>query len=145
MKHETITVLSLLTVIMPISIIDIRKQKIPDIIIYPAIIVFLVIKIWIFNDSLFTVLLLPIAGFIPFFLIWYFTKGKMGLGDAKFSAFLSLILGIEQWFLMIFLSSLFALIFAGIMLLAKKMNRSSKIPYGPFLSIGALVALYINI
>lgn len=145
MKHETISLLSLLAVTIPVSAIDIKKQKIPDIIIYPAIILFIIFRIWIYHDSLLAVLILPLAGFIPFFLIWYFTKGKMGLGDAKLSAFLALVLGMEGWFIMVFVSSLCALIFAGIMLWAKKMNRSSKIPYGPFLSLGALAALYINI
>lgn len=145
MKHETITLLFLLVVTIPVSIIDIRKQKIPDILTYPAIGIFIMIRIWIFQNSLFAVFLLPVAGFIPFFLIWFFTKGKMGLGDAKLSAFLALILGMEQWFIMVFLSSLFALILAVILLTAKNIRRSTKIPYGPFLSLGALVAFFINI
>lgn len=144
MKNLTISLLFLLVVVIPVSLIDIREHKIPNLIIYPATILFLLIRIFIFGDPLFLGGGLIVFGFIPFFLIWYFTKGKMGLGDAKFSAFLALVLGIEKWFVLIFLSSFLALLFALTMIITKRMRRNTKIPYGPFLSLGALAALYIK-
>jgi prepilin signal peptidase PulO-like enzyme (type II secretory pathway) len=132
----------LILLLLTISIIDIRTKRIPDYLIYSGIVFFLSYNILIKKQSILILFTLIFTGFIPFFLIWYFTKGKLGLGDAKFSAFLALALGLRSWFVMVFASSFTALIFALYMLKVKKITGDTKIPYGPFLSLGALISLY---
>ena len=143
MKQETLNLLLLILVTVPVTIIDLRYKKIPDVITYPGIILLLIIKTAVYRVPIYSSVILLVAGFVPFFLIWYFTKGKMGLGDAKLSAFLCLVLGLEGWFLMVFISSSTALIFALYMLWRKKIDRNARIPYGPFLSLGAVVSAFI--
>jgi len=135
----------LILIAIPISIIDIKTKKIPNKIIYPAIFIVLTLHILLFKNGIFESLILTLTGFLPFYLIRYFTKGKMGLGDAKYSALLALLLGYENWFIMIFLSSSTAVIFAVIVLKLGKMDKQSRIPFGPFLSLGAIVSQLIQI
>jgi len=137
--------LAILTLIaIPISIIDIKTQKIPNIIVYPAIFIVLTLHILLFKNGILQSLILIISGFLPFYLIRYFTKGKMGLGDAKYSGLLALLLGFENWLIMIFISSSTAVLFAVVVLKLGKMEKQSRIPFGPFLSLGAIISLLIQ-
>ena len=133
----------LISIMLMISVIDFRTKRIPDILTYSGILILFIYKLLIDNHSYTSAILLIFSGFIPFFLIWYITKGKLGLGDAKYSAFLALALGLRVWFLMLFLSSFIALVFALFMIKIKKMGRDVQIPYGPFLSAGAVLSLCI--
>lgn len=80
---------------------------------------------------------------LPFFLIWHFSGGKwMGFGDVKLAVFLGLALGWPLWpiglLLGIFLGGL-----AGILLLLfSNSTLKSRVPFGTFLSIGALAAVF---
>jgi len=139
MESQILLIISLLI----ISLIDIRTKRIPDFFTYSGILIVMSSRFLTDNQSLVNSLILILSGFIPFFLIWYFSKGKLGLGDAKLSAFLALVLGLKGWFIMLFLSSFTALVFAVYMMKIRRMNRDVQIPYGPFLSAGAVLSLYI--
>ena len=143
MKNEFIPVFILLLLIIPITIIDIKTKRIPDLLTYSGIALIFLIELIINKQSFYSLYVLLFTGFVPFFLIWYFTKGKMGLGDAKLSALLALTLGIRGWLLMLFISSSAAVLFAVIMLVLRKIDKKAKIPYAPFLSFGALLSIFI--
>lgn len=73
----------------------------------------------------------------------FFTKGRgMGGGDFKLSIFLGLVLGFPLSVLGIMLSFLIGSIFSvGLIILGKK-KLGQTIPFGPFMSLGALVTLF---
>lgn len=144
MKNESAVFILLLLILIPVTIIDIKIKKIPDVFTITGVVVMLILKTLVEKQAIYLSLVLLISGFIPFFLIWFFTKGKLGLGDAKLSAFLALALGIRAWFLMLFLSSIVAILFAVIMLVCKRIDKKTKIPYAPFLSFGALLSIFIT-
>lgn len=137
--------LSLMAVAIPVTIIDIKHHRIPDNITFPAMLLLVFIRILVFDEAFLTVLILPTAGFLTFFLIWYVSRGRMGLGDAKLSGFLALVLGLDKWLVMVFLSSFAAVIFALVTLKSGKMKRDDRIPFGPFLCFGALLAMFVFI
>lgn len=73
---------------------------------------------------------------------WIFKKDAMGGGDVKLLAMIGSLIGWQLVMLTIFLSSLFGS-FAGIYMKFK--TNAERVPYGPFLSLGALVSvLYGN-
>ncbi|MBN2658730.1 MAG: prepilin peptidase [Spirochaetales bacterium] len=135
----------LLFIAIPVSIIDWKTHRIPDLIIYPSIFAILILRFLFFQSPIYETINLLILGFLPFYFIRFFTKGKMGLGDAKYSAFLALFLGYENWFKMIFISSSTAVIFAVIGLKLGKLEKQSRIPFGPFLSLGAIISFFIQL
>lgn len=136
--------LFLISITIPVAIIDQRSLKIPNLIIIPGIIAAMMIDFFYCHISVYEIIVSFLTGFMVFFLIFYFSKGKMGFGDVKFSAFLALVLGMEIWFVMIFLASFSALVFALIALKSGAVDRNSKIPFGPFLGAAAIVAFSLR-
>lgn len=130
----------LLVIAVPVSIIDIREMRIPDRLVFSGVLSLAIMNFLNPPLDIFRMFLTGVTGFLPFFLIRMITRGKIGLGDAKFSIFLILLLGIEGWLLMIFIASLTALIIAILLLIIFKTDKSTKIPFGPFLGFGALVS-----
>jgi leader peptidase (prepilin peptidase)/N-methyltransferase len=81
-------------------------------------------------------------------LAWIRPDGDgMGLGDAKLAAVLGLYLAYLGWndlVLGIFAGTFAAAVFALVMLRTGRMDRHSALTYGPFLMLGALVAVLVG-
>lgn len=70
------------------------------------------------------------------------TRGKgMGWGDVKFVLFLGLALGFPNGVVAVFLAFLSGAIFSLVLLALGKKHFGQTIPFGPFLSLGAFIAL----
>lgn len=84
---------------------------------------------------------LAIAGF--FYALIIITKGKgMGGGDVKLGAFIGLMLGSPNAVLALILSFLTGAVFSIGLIASGKKHFGEIIPFGPFLVIGALIALF---
>ena len=84
-----------------------------------------------------------LSGVFAFLII--ITKGKgMGWGDVKYVGFLGLVLGFPESLAAVFLAFLAgAIISLGLMALRIK-RLGQTVPFGPFLSFGALIALFFG-
>lgn len=71
-----------------------------------------------------------------------FRAEAMGLGDVKLCAFLGLILGPQPTLAAVLLGVVLAGVVAVVLLLFRLRSMRDSIPYGPFLAVGALVALF---
>lgn len=81
------------------------------------------------------------AGFFALLII--LTKGKgMGWGDVKYVFFLGLVLGFPNIIVGVFLAFLIGAIFSLLLIAAGKKHFGQTIPFGPFLSLGAGIALF---
>lgn len=76
-----------------------------------------------------------------FLLIAIVSRGGMGGGDIKFAAALGLWLGWKFTLLAVFLSFVFGGLGGMILLLLKRKGRKDMIPFGPFIALGAFVAM----
>lgn len=84
---------------------------------------------------------LAIGGFFTALIM--ITKGKgMGGGDVKLGALIGIALGFPQALLAIILSFLTGAVFSVALILIRKKHFGQTIPFGPFLVLGALVALF---
>ncbi len=129
-----------------IFVYDLKHYIIPDKIIFPAIIITFIYK-------LFGVWCLVFGhwGFIPaaflasgFFLaIVLVSRGRwMGMGDVKLAFFMGLFLGFPHILTALFLAFFIgAIIGTGLIALRKK-SLKSEVPFGPFLIIGTFIALF---
>lgn len=80
--------------------------------------------------------------FAAFVGLWYFSGGRaMGFGDVKLAPALVLFLGASKGVLAILLSFWIGAIVGIVLMLGKKAGWKSEIPFGPFLALGAFVAL----
>lgn len=129
---------------IPASVIDIKHKRIPDWIVFPGIAVLLGLRAFSFRDPTLKILLEMIAGSLILFGIRLSTKGKLGMGDVKFAALMGVFIGFPGWFIATGLASILGLVFASAGLASGKLNKSSKIPFAPFLTVGSIGAYFVN-
>ena len=73
---------------------------------------------------------------------WVFKKEAMGGGDVKLMAGVGALVGWQGVITTVVLASFFGLIYAVVLMISHKKKRSDAIPFGPFLSLGALINLF---
>lgn len=140
------TVGALLIVIL---IYDMRHKIIPDSVVYPFIILSFVSIIWnVFFTPGFSVSSAIFGGILvalPFFLLWYFSRGTMmGFGDVKLALGMGWLLGLSGGFAALVLAFWIGGI-VGLVLLAatRQYKMKSQIPFAPFLIAGiAIVGIW---
>lgn len=85
---------------------------------------------------------------IIFFIRWVYLKLKniegMGLGDAKLFLMIGAWLGVESLLFILLFSSLAGSIFGGLMILFKKNDRFSHIPYGCFIVVATFAYVFFG-
>lgn len=69
------------------------------------------------------------------------SRGGMGFGDAKLVASMGIALGLQGLGVALFMGFVMGALAALILLVTRKKKRGDAIPFGPFLSAGAMVAL----
>lgn len=132
--------------LVAISVYDIRWSIIPDKVSYPLIglaIVHVVLKATVFDAGPLAIrdaVIGLLVGAGLFYAVLELSKGRMiGGGDVKLGIVIGLLLGARDSFIALYVASLSGASFVGILLLLKKATRKSRIPFGPFLVLGAIV------
>lgn len=83
------------------------------------------------------VVMLPMLG------IYLFTKGKgLGFGDVKLAANLGLFMGIQYALSALYLSFIIGAVIGCIVLVLRRGNMKTKIPFGPFILIGVCIVMF---
>ena len=129
---------------IPACVIDIEQKRIPDWIVFPGAAVLVGLRAFSLGDPLVRIVLEMILGPWIFVGIRLLTKGKLGMGDVKFAALMAVFVGFPGWFIAAGLASLLGLIFALTGLIFGSLNKSSKIPFAPFLTVGSIGAYFVN-
>lgn len=146
----------LVSALIVITFIDMDFQIIPDSITLPGVVIGLVSASFLLPDP-FSILhsdsVLSIVGFKNslagllfggglFYLIAVLSRGGMGGGDIKMMAMVGAFMGWKAIFLTTFIGSVTGSVVGIFLIIAKGKGRKTKIPFGPFLAIGALVTLF---
>jgi len=82
-----------------------------------------------------------VTGFAIFLLIALAKPGGMGMGDVKLAGLIGLVLGYPGVLVALFIGIIVGGIGALVLLLSRRAQRNSYLPYAPFLVTGALVTL----
>lgn len=121
---------------IPISIIDLRSRRIPDILSIPCFILLFFTRLLLTPQHLPGCLVAAIFGMFLFYCVHSFTKG-LGLGDVKLAGVIGLFCGIPcllpAFLIAAFLGIAVALFF-------RTGSRSCPLPFAPFLTVGAIIA-----
>lgn len=134
--------------LLAISVYDFEHLLIPRQILLPLAVIGLVIVIarFVLAGSLagfFVSIAGAVSAYIFFSAIWFFSKGRaMGLGDAELALVIGFWLG--SWLLIpAIILAFWSGALAGLaFMIFKKVGLKSRIPFGPFLALGALVSLF---
>jgi len=131
-----------------IFFIDLEHYIIPNVVVLPVAVAGLGLQLAVSLTTSdvdypqwWTFLAAGIAAAAFFFLVAFIFPAGMGMGDVKLAGMLGFFLGpaVTIGLFLGFLSG--AVIGIGLMVAGKK-GRKSKVPFGPFLAVGALVALF---
>lgn len=143
MTVETLVYIVFVSLLIIISFIDLDHRLIPDVLSAPGIGLGLLASAVLpitWAESLLGMLLggglILLTGLIG---SWFFKKEAMGGGDVKLMALIGAFLGWKMVFLTIFFASVVG---ALIGIIYKLITKDEYIPFGPFLSLGALCALF---
>jgi len=130
-----------------ITVIDLYHQIIPDVISLPGIGMGLLASLLIPQITLFNSLIGILLGGGSLFIVatfyqWLFKREGMGGGDIKLLAMIGAFLGWKAVLLTILLSSLIGSVTGILMMVVKGKDFKYAIPFGPFLSLGAVISLF---
>ncbi len=143
-ERELIIVLSLFSLLLIISVTDYIYMLIPNRILawFACLLilecVFIPLVTWI--DSI-------VGSCVIFILLYCMQKiypEGLGGGDIKLLSLLGFIVGLKGIFIVLFLASCFSLCFFGAGLVLKRMKMRTQIPFGPFISLGAICYMLVT-
>jgi prepilin signal peptidase PulO-like enzyme (type II secretory pathway) len=132
--------LTAVSILVVIFIFDLKHYIIPDGAIYLAI-GLSVIRLFYFGD--FGNLLSSLSLFFFFLFLVLISRGKwMGMGDVKLALFMGLFLGWPNLLVAVAVTFTLGALVGLILVFGRKKSMSSEVPFGPFLVIGTLVAIF---
>lgn len=139
-------VLSLIVVSLAIIIIvtDYTYTLIPNKILLFFLPILIIARIAIPLNPWWSPIVGSLTGFGLLLLIIIVSKGGMGAGDLKYFAVLGIVFGFPNILLVFFLSTFYGAIINIVLLIFKKVNRKSKVPFGPYISFAALTVLFFG-
>lgn len=164
---ESMYLIVIFSILLVIAVYDIRHQIIPDGLVATIAIFSVVWSLWTipggishtFNFPYYSTLLAGPLLFLPFWALWFFSRGRwMGLGDGKLALFIGWFLGLSLGISAIMFGFWIGALFAGVMMalqrIQQKFNISkstsvwslkSEIPFGPFLILGVVIVYFTHI
>jgi leader peptidase (prepilin peptidase)/N-methyltransferase len=141
--EDVILPLLLVTLLVPVSLIDLDHRIIPNVLVGPAALVAVVVALLVDQGSLVERLIAGAVagGFLLLAALAY--PAGMGMGDVKLAGVMGLYLGRDVGPAM--LVALVAGTAVGAVIIARKgtkEGRKTAVPFGPFLALGGLAGLF---
>jgi leader peptidase (prepilin peptidase) / N-methyltransferase len=137
--------LVLVTVLVPITLIDLDHRIIPNVITGPAAVAALVVIAALDTDFLVEAIVAAIGGGAFFLIAALLYPRGMGMGDVKLAGVLGLYLG--RAVAPAILIALVAGVLVGAAIIVRKgavEGRKTAVPFGPFLALGGMVAFFVG-
>lgn len=143
--------ISVYTVVLVSGVIDLYCRKIPNIMLLIGVIVRIIILIIIgilYREMLKVELIMSLLGgaisLLGLLLISILSKKGIGYGDVKLYACLGFSLGIMDTYYILFYSVFLAAIYAAYVVLSKKGDKTTHIPFGPFTYFGFILVYILS-
>jgi leader peptidase (prepilin peptidase)/N-methyltransferase len=138
--------------LLVITFVDIEFQIIPDRITLPGIVMGLLAGLLLMPDPFMRTTLLgykaSVIGLLSgggfFYLVAVLSRGGMGGGDIKMMAMGGALMGWKTVMLTTFLGSLTGSVVGLFLMIFRGRGRKAKIPFGPFLALGAVITLFFG-
>lgn len=138
-----LSALVLICVLVVLAGIDLEHRLLPNAIVAPAALAGLALSViqdparwWVYLASS-----LAVAGGLLALALAY--PGGMGMGDVKMGGMLGVFLG-PYAALAVFFGAVLGTLTAGVLMAAGKMDRRYPLPFGVFMSVGAVVTLFFG-
>jgi leader peptidase (prepilin peptidase)/N-methyltransferase len=144
---EFVFYLAFTSILVVSSFIDLSHMLIPEVLVLPGIALGIVLHV--VEGGLVSclaglglgaglILLIRLAGGA------LYQREVMGFGDVELGGLIGAFLGLKYTFVAILLAALSGSLAGGAYLLFSRKGRQMPIPFGPFLSLGAILSLYVQ-
>jgi len=127
---------------MVIVVTDIMFLVVPNKLLLLFFLFFMIVRMFSPLHSFYDALIGSLIGLLLIGLIIIVSKGGMGAGDMKLLAVLGLVVGTKNVLLTFFLAVCIGAIFGLLYMYQSNGNGSNKIPFAPFLIIGAIISSF---
>jgi prepilin signal peptidase PulO-like enzyme (type II secretory pathway) len=130
---------------MLVALIDLKYRLVLNFMTYPAIVLLLIIHLLVLRQHSLNIILGGVMAFGIFFLVASLRPGQLGGGDVKLAALIGVAFGFPNvlWALMI--AAITSGVFIAYMLFIRHSTLRARIPYAPFLCIGAMSVALITL
>ena len=134
------------TVFLTLTLTDFERRLLPNRIVYPSIVLAIVLS-WVWpHVSVPEVLAGGLAGLalgVSLLIVSLpFGKGAFGIGDVKMIALIGFVVGPASLLVGVFIGSVVGGLMAATLIVARLKNRRDYMPHGPYLAMGAVIALF---
>jgi leader peptidase (prepilin peptidase)/N-methyltransferase len=132
-----------IAVMIVIAFIDLEHMIIPNRIVLTAALVGLAASVALEPRRWWIYLVAAVGAAFFLFVLALIWRGGMGLGDVKMALLMGAVLGtlvIEA----LFLAFVFGAVIGIALIVTKRKTRKDKIPFGPYLALGSVVALLVG-
>jgi len=134
------------TVFLALTLTDLERRLLPNRIVYPSILIAITVS-WAWPDSSVLDVLggglvaIAIAAALLIFSL-PFGGGAFGMGDVKMIVLIGFVVGLPSVIVGVVIGTIAAAVASAILILTGIRGRKDYIPHGPFLALGAVVALF---
>jgi leader peptidase (prepilin peptidase)/N-methyltransferase len=128
-------------ILLVLALIDLQHKLILNVIVYPTAIIALIIGFFLPDFDVYKGVLGGAIGFAILMLPALISRRGMGWGDVKMAGLIGLMTGYPRVIAGLFLGILSGGLIAITLLIFRKKSRKDAIPFGPFLALGAFIAL----
>ena len=123
-----------------ISVYDMRRHRIPNVAVYPAVLVALGFAFVRPDGPWWTFLLSGLGAAAFFIVLGTVSAGGMGMGDAKLAALIGLVAGWPGVVVALFVAFALGAITGVLLMAVGRLGRRDPLPFAPALAIGAATA-----
>lgn len=127
------------SLLLVLALIDLEHKLLPNTLTLPGTALGLLFAIFGWTIPFWQSVLGAVVGFAVILVIALISRGGMGMGDVKMMALIGAFLGWKSVFYVLFGASLLGSVSGILYLYITKQDRKTQIPFGPFLSVSALV------
>jgi leader peptidase (prepilin peptidase)/N-methyltransferase len=132
------------TVLVVLSIIDVEERRLPNVIVLPAFALVLTAHLALEPGRAVEWVVASVGAALFLFLPSLFFPGGMGMGDFKLALLLGAMLGSAVVTAILVASIAGAVAALGVLAVRGASARGQAIPFGPFLALGGIVALFVG-
>jgi len=138
---KTFAGIILCSVLVLISFIDIEFKVIPNVIVLPFTLVGLAFSIFLNLEEWWFPIAFSAGAFLFMLIIHLISPRGMGMGDVKLSLMIGAFL-VRSVVAALFLGFLLGSVYGLSLIIVKKRGLKHQIPFGPFISVGSIIALF---
>ena len=133
-----------LTVLIIEAVTDFKKKEVN--IIFPILLAVAAVVMLFFSKDISLInAIIGIAEGLLLILISVLTKGQIGLGDGILLAACGLMLGGRDNLIMFFFACLSSAVVSALIMIIKKADKKTKIPFAPFMIPGFLIMVLLSL